>query len=71
MIDLEKLEKLKADRDAALADCDRLFSAALADFRAVMDAKMLATRAEINAAFDAAFDAAADALAAQAKETPR
>ena len=36
-----------------------------------MDAKMLATRAEINAAFDAAFDAAADALAAQAKETPR
>ena len=51
------LEKLKAKRDAALYDCDRLFSAALADFRAVLNAKMFATRAEINAAFDAAIAA--------------
>lgn len=61
---MTELEKLKAKRDAALDDCDRLFSATLAEFRAVLDAKMFATRAEINAAYNAA-------LAAQNREQDR
>ena len=54
---MTELEKLKAKRDAALDDCDRLFFATLAEFRAVLDAKMFATRAEIYDAYDAALTA--------------